>query len=176
MSETFEFTVENRQEIDRILSRYPVKRAAMLPTLHLAQQQHGHITSVIEEHVARLLEVPVVDVREVISFYSLFTQKPLGNHHIRLCMSISCWVRGCDQIRDYLQEKLGVAPEHTTSDGNISWEAVPDCLGACELAPMLQLDGYFEGPLQESDVDQILSRCRSDSAANGSKADAGSGE
>jgi NADH:ubiquinone oxidoreductase subunit E len=99
-----------------------------------------------------------VDVREVVSFYSLFNQKPLGKHHIRLCTSLSCWLRGCDEMKTHLREKLGVEEGEVTADGDYSWEAVPDCLGACELAPMLQLDDYFEGNLTSEKIDTILKK------------------
>jgi NADH-quinone oxidoreductase E subunit len=158
MSTTFEFTPENQKIFETILRKYPKKRAAMLPALHLAQQQQGYISPEVEEYLARLLEVPVVDVHEVISFYSLFVQKPLGKHHIRVCTSLACWVRGCDGVKDYLREKLGVEDGEMTEDGNFSWESVPDCLGACELAPMLQLDDYFEGNLTRDKIDEMIER------------------
>lgn len=158
MSSGFQFTAENQKKFQEILSRYPNKRAAMLPTLHLAQEQLGYISPEVEKHVAGLLEVPEVDVHEVLTFYSLFFRRPMGRHHIRLCMSIACWVRGCNEIRDYLQEKLGVEPEQVTPDGKFSWEAVPDCLGACELAPMMQFNRYFEGNLTREKIDEILAR------------------
>jgi NADH-quinone oxidoreductase subunit E len=160
MSSAFEFTAENQKTFETILKRYPKKRAAMLPALHLAQQQQGHISPEIEEYVAGLLNVPLVDVREVTSFYSLFMERRPGRHHIRLCTSLSCWLRGCDEIKDRLREKLGVENGETTEDGEISWEAIPDCLGACELAPMIQLDGYFEGNLTPEKVDEILEKVK----------------
>lgn len=161
---SFQFTEENQKRFEGILSRYPNKRAAMLPTLHLAQEQNGFISEEIEEFVANRLGLPIVDVREVLSFYTLYFKKQMGQHHIRLCMSISCWVRGCDEIREYLEQKLGVPPDSTTNDGRYSWEAVPDCLGACELAPMLQFDKYFEGNLTREKIDQLL-----ESKQNGQK-------
>jgi len=156
MSSTFEFTPENQARFEQILTRYPKKRAAMLPTLHLAIEQNGYISEEVEKKVAELLEVPLVDVREVVTFYSLFNQKKLGRHHIRVCTSLSCWVRGCDQVKEQLREKLGIEDGEVTEDGEISWESVPDCLGACEMAPMLQLDGYFEGNLTEEKIEQII--------------------
>lgn len=163
MSEAFEFTKENRQTFERILARYPVKRAALLPALHLVQEQHGFVPPEAERYVSDLLEVPLIDVREVLTFYSLYFREKKGRHHIRLCMSIACWIRGCDGIRDRLQAKLGVEEGGTTSDGRISWEAVPDCLGACEMAPMLQLDGYFHADLTPERVDELLGRLASQS-------------
>ena len=158
MSETFEFTPDNQKRFETILGKYPRRRAAMLPTLHLAQEQQGHISPAVEEYVAELLEVPLVDVHEVLTFYSLFTRQPLGRHHIRLCNSLSCWIRGSDGLKEYLFEKLGIEDGEVTEDGLFSWESVPDCLGACELAPMLQLDGYFEGNLTKEKIEQLIEK------------------
>jgi NADH-quinone oxidoreductase E subunit len=156
MSAAFEFSGENRQRFERILEKYPRKRAAMLPALHLAQEQLGYISPEVEEYVAGLLEVPVIDVREVLSFYSLFFQKPMGRRHIRVCTSLSCWIRGCDEVTAHLREILGIEQGEASEDGSLSWEAVPDCLGACEIAPMMQVDGSFEGNLTRERIDEIV--------------------
>ncbi|MEJ2081232.1 MAG: NAD(P)H-dependent oxidoreductase subunit E [Acidobacteriota bacterium] len=138
------------------MSQYPRKRAAMLPTLHLAQEQNGHISPEVEAYVADLLEVPVVDVHEVLTFYTLFSDKPRGRHHVRVCGSLSCWIRGSDDVSKALREKLGIEDGDITEDGRISWETVPDCLGACEMAPMIQVDGHFEGNLTEEKIEKIV--------------------
>jgi NADH-quinone oxidoreductase E subunit len=156
MSAAFEFTPENQQRFEQIISQYPRKRAAMLPTLHLAQEQNGHISPEVEAYVADLLEVPVVDVHEVLTFYTLFSDKPRGRHHVRVCGSLSCWIRGSDDVSKALREKLGIEDGDITEDGRISWETVPDCLGACEMAPMIQVDGHFEGNLTEEKIEQIV--------------------
>ena len=156
MSAAFEFTPENQQRFEQIISQYPRKRAAMLPTLHLAQEQNGHISPEVEAYVADLLEVPVVDVHEVLTFYTLFSDKPRGRHHVRVCGSLSCWIRGSDDVSKALREKLGIEDGEITEDGRISWETVPDCLGACEMAPMIQVDGHFEGNLTEEKIEQIV--------------------
>lgn len=156
MSETFEFTTENLKKFEAVLKKYPRKRASLLPTLHLAQEQHGYISPEVEEYVAELVGVPVVDVREVVSFYTLYFRKRMGRHHIRVCTSLSCYLRGSDEIKSSVQERLGVEDGCVTSDGEYSWEAVPDCLGACEIAPMMQVDKYFEGNLTPEKVDRIL--------------------
>ena len=156
MSSPFEFTSENQERFQQILARYPNKRAAMLPTLHLAHEQQGYITPEVEEVVAELLEVPLVDVHEVLTFYTLYFRQPMGRHHLRLCMSISCWLRGSDRIKEHLNNKMGVESGAITEDGSFSWESVPDCLGACEMAPMMQVDEDYHGPLTPERVDQIL--------------------
>ena len=156
MSTPFEFSPQNLERFQEVLRRYPRKRAAMLPTLHLAHQQLGLITPEVEQYVAQLLEVPLVDVREVLTFYTLFFRRPMGRHHARLCMSISCWIRGASHIKDYLARTLGVPSGEVTEDGSLSWEAVPDCLGACELAPMMQLDKDYHGNLTPEGIERIL--------------------
>lgn len=157
----FQLTPERREEFEEIVRRYPVRRAAMLPLLHLAQEQQGHVSPEVEEYVAELLEVPVVDVREVTTFYTLFFRQPMGRHHIRLCCSISCWIRGCHRIEAHLRERLGVESGGITPDGSFSWEAVPDCLGACEMAPMMQCDKDYYGDLTPEKTDEILDRVES---------------
>jgi len=165
MNASFAFTPENQKKFAEILTHYPKKRAAMLPALHLALEQQGYISPEVEEYVAGLVEVPVVDVHEVVTFYSLFIQRPMGKHHFRVCGSLSCWIRGADEVTAYLREKLGIEDGATTQDGAISWDSVPDCLGACELAPMAQVDGYFEGNLTREKIDEILARIRTEDLA-----------
>ncbi len=155
---TFQFTPENQKRFEEILSRYPRKRAAMLPALHLAQEQNGFISPEVEQFVADQLEVPVVDVREVLSFYTLFFDKEMGRHHIRVCCSLSCWLKGSDEVTAYLREKLGFEDGEVSEDGRLSWETVPDCLGACEIAPMMQVDKYFEGDLTREKIDEIVKK------------------
>ncbi len=156
MSEAFQFTRENLAEFEDILQRYPVKRAALLPTLHLVQEQHGWVPAEAEHYVSGLLDVPVVDVREVLTFYSLFHRRPPGRHHIRVCMSLSCWLRGASRLKKRLREKLPLSEEGVSSDGAFSWEVVPDCMGACEIAPMIQLDKDYHGNLSEENLDRLL--------------------
>lgn len=158
MSSTFEFTPENKKKFEEVLKRYPRKRAAMLPALHMALKQEGYISPAVEAYVAGLLEVPIVDVREVVSFYTMFTQKRLGQYHIKVCESLSCWVRGSEEVKAHLKERLGIEDGGITEDGEFSWESVPDCLGACELAPMLQFNDYFEGNLTPEKLDALLER------------------
>lgn len=158
MSASFEFTPENLAEFQRILKRYPQSRAALLPTLHLAQEQNGFISGEVEKYVSGLLDIPIVDVREVLTFYSLFLERPVGRHHIRVCRSISCWLRDCDRIAGHLKERLGVDDGGTSADGTLSWEVVADCMGACEIAPMFQLDKDYYGNLTPEKVDEILSQ------------------
>jgi NADH-quinone oxidoreductase subunit E len=157
MSTPFQFSNENEKRFQSVIGRYPDKKAAMLPTLHLIQEQQGYISPEAEEYAAGKLEIPVVEVREVVSFYSMFSTAPLGRHHIKVCNSLSCWVCSSSGLTEHLRKRLGVEPGETTRDGEISWEVVPDCLGACELAPMIQVDGINHGPLTPEKLDLLLS-------------------
>jgi len=156
MSTPFQFTAENQALFDRIVARYPDRKAALLPTLHLIQDQAGHIAPEAEQYAALALGIPLRDVRDVISFYSMFTTGPRGHHHIKVCNSLSCMVCGSSGITEHLRKRLGVEPGGITRDGEISWEVVPDCLGACELAPMIQLDGVNQGLLTPEKLDDLL--------------------
>lgn len=155
MTAKFEFTAENGKKFEEILGRYPVKRAALLPALNLAQEQNGYISLEVESFVAELLNLPEVDVHEVVTFYTLYKQRLMGRHHIRLCANIACWIRGCDAIKNHLSSKLEAEPGEVTKDGKFSWETV-ECMGACELAPMMQVDDDYYGNLTPQKVDEVL--------------------
>ena len=95
-------------------------------------------------------------MRNVISFYSMFATRPQGRFHVKVCNSLSCAVCGSSGLARLIREKLGVEPGGTTADGAVSWEVVPDCLGACELAPMIQVNGLNHGPLTTEKLDKLL--------------------
>jgi NADH-quinone oxidoreductase E subunit len=138
-----------------IVARYDEKRAATLPLLHLAQSRIGHVTPEAEEWVARWTGVPVVHVHEVVTFYSLFHAKPQGRHRILLCTSPTCMLAGCEKLLAHLVRKLGVEPGQTTPDGRVTLEEA-ECLCACEMAPMMQVDGPYHGNLDEQKIDAVL--------------------
>ncbi len=142
-------------EAQKVVAKYDRKHAAVLPLLHLAQEKVGHVTAEVEAWVSKWTEVPVVHVREVVTFYSMFHQKPVGKHHIRFCTGTSCVLTGEEKVLAYLKKKLGVENGGTTADGKFSLEEA-ECLCACEMAPMMQVDGKYVGPLTEKKVDEVL--------------------
>ena len=156
MTTTFQFTADNQKLFEEITGRYPDSQAALLPALHLVQEQAGYITPEAEAFVAESLDIPLLEVRDVVSFYSMFFTSPPGKHHIKVCASLSCWVCGSSGIAEHLRSRLGIEPGNVTDDGEVSWEIVPDCLGACELAPMIQVDGMNHGPLTLDLLDELL--------------------
>ena len=142
-------------EAQKIIAKYDEKRAATLPLLHLAQDKVGSVTPEVEEWVSKWTGVPVVHVHEVVTFYSMFHKKPVGRHHIRFCTTTSCVLLGSEGILDRLKKKLGIENGETSSDGKFSLEEA-ECLCACEMAPMMQVDGKYVGNLTEERVNEIL--------------------
>ena len=142
-------------EAQKILAKYDQKRAATLPLLHLAQDKVGYVTPEAEEWVSRLTEVPVVHVHEVVTFYTMFHQKPAGRHHIRFCTTTSCVLRGGEKVLAHLKKKLNINDHGTTKDGKFSLEEA-ECLCACEAAPMMQVGDDYHVDLTEKKIDKIL--------------------
>lgn len=150
-----EFSKKARAQCEEIISQYPEKMAAMLPVLYLAEKEFGHISPEVEVYVGELLEVPPVKVHEVMTFYTLIAGKPLGKYHFQVCRGLSCDLRGCTKIVDYLEEKLNLRVEETSQDEKYTLSVV-ECLGACETAPMMQLNDDYHGYLTPYKIDEIL--------------------
>ena len=131
-----------------IIQRSDEPRAAMLPLLWLVQGELGHIPSDAEFWVGRHLGIAVSHVREVVSFYSMFRTTPAGRRELRVCTSLPCLLRGSGEVLARIQDQLGVRPGETTPDGELTVTAV-ECLCACDIAPMAQLDEQFVGPLDQ---------------------------
>ncbi len=150
-----EFSKQAQATFDDIISRYPEKRAAMLPVLYLAEKEFGHISPEVEQYVGELLEVPTVKVREVMTFYTLIADTPRGKYHFQVCRGLSCDLCGCEDIISYLSEKIKIKPGETSQDLKYTLTAV-ECLGACETAPMMQLNEDYIGLLTHKKIDEIL--------------------
>lgn len=144
-----------RKKIDKIIAGYPRKEAALLPILHLAQQEFGQITAAEEQLVAELLEIKPIEVREVVSFYTMYNRKAVGKYHIQICSNLSCSLLGSGALVDYLTEKLGIKPGETTADMRFSLSTV-ECLGACEQAPCMMINFDYHGDLDKEKIDKIL--------------------
>ena len=142
-------------EAKKIVEKYDKKAAAVLTLLHFAQDKIGYVTPEAEAWVAKLTEVPVVHVHEVVTFYSMYHQKPAGKYHFRFCTSTSCMLRGCEKSLEYLKSKLKIQNGETTPDGKFSLEEA-ECLCACETAPMMQINGPYYGDLTEKKIDEII--------------------
>ena len=142
-------------QAQQILNRYEHPKAALLPLLWLVQQQQGYLAPEAEAWVGTLVGVSVSHVREVVSFYNMFRTKPAGRRELRVCTSLPCLLRGSDGLLDRIKESLQISPGETTPGQEVTLTEV-ECLCACEMAPMAQLDERFVGPLEGEVVNTIL--------------------
>jgi NADH-quinone oxidoreductase E subunit len=148
---------EVKAQMRAIAARYPQLRSAMLPCLHLVQQTEGYITSEGAQAVAEAVGARVDEVESVVSFYSMFTTKPLGAQVIKVCTSVSCYLRGSDKLLARLEERLGVQKGQTTPDGRFTVDMI-ECLAACGMAPVLQVNGEFVENVTPERADALLDR------------------
>jgi NADH dehydrogenase (ubiquinone) flavoprotein 2 len=154
----FEFTAENRRRVDAIIARYPEGRqqSAVLPLLDLAQRQcGGWLPRAAIEHVAAVLGMARMRVEEVVSFYTMFFDKPVGQHVVWVCTTTPCWLRGSDAILNRCRKTLGIEVGETSADGAFTLLEA-ECLGACVNAPMAQInDDYYED-LDPDSIQRVL--------------------
>ncbi len=146
---------ETRTAIDAEIGRYPSRRGALLPALHLVQQEHGHVSPEAARELAEIFELMPVDVMEVISFYNMFYDRPQGRHHVYVCTNLPCSLRGARGLLEKLEAHLEIASGETTSDGRITL-GHEECLGACGYAPMMRVDGTYHEDLDEARAREIL--------------------
>jgi len=149
------FGSEFEHKIDAIVAKYPQPKAALLPVLWEVQRVKGSIDFPAEEWVASRLGVSASHVHGCVTFYTMYKQRPSGRYHIQLCTTLSCMLRGSDELLRHLEHKLGIKEGETTPDGKFSLVRV-ECLGSCGTAPMFQLnDAYYENLTLEA-VDRLL--------------------
>jgi len=149
---------EVKDKIDLTLKKFPLdkKRSALLDGLMFAQESNkGYLTNDLIESVAYYLEQPVISAYEVATFYSMYELNPVGKHHINVCTSISCMLKGSDEIVDYLKKILKINVNEVTKDGKFSLKTV-ECLGACVHAPMLLLNKEYHENLTYKRIDQLI--------------------
>lgn len=154
-----QFSAEQLAEVRRLQERYPDRRGALLPVLHMAQETFGHVSLEVEAYVAGLFGLSPAHVHEVVTFYTLFFQQPRGRHVVAVCHNLSCHLAGAPDILAHVKARLGIEPGETTEDGRITFQAV-ECLCACEAAPMAQVDDRYELNLTPEKVDRILEGLR----------------
>ena len=154
-------TEKYKDEIEQIISQYPVRRSALLPLLNLAQREEGYVSETAMKEIARILRLTPPQVYEVVTFYTLLSLKPIGKFHIQVCRSLMCALVGSDTLLDWLQARLGIRPGETTPDRLFTLSTV-ECLASCGTGPMMQInDDYYER-LTEEKVDRILADLKRD--------------
>ena len=138
-----------------MLTHYPTKRSVLVPTLLYAQDEVGFLSDEVIAEIAGRLDLTALEVRNVISYYSMLTTKPRGKYNVQICTNIACILRGADELYHHCQDKLGIRHKQTTSDGQFSLEEV-ECIGACSWAPAMQVNYDFHENLTPEKVDAIL--------------------
>ncbi len=158
-TQTVAFSEEQVRRVRELQALYPDRRAALLPVLRMAQETFGYISPEVETYVATLFDLSPAHVREVVTFYTLFFQQPVGRHVLSVCHNLSCALLGAEDVLAYLQERLGIEPGETTPDGKVTLFRV-ECLCACEMAPMMQVDDDYVGALTRETIDRVLEGLR----------------
>jgi NADH-quinone oxidoreductase subunit E len=146
---------EIRAKIEADMAKFPAKRGALLNALHLVQTQTGHISPEIAVELADLFEIHPTDVQGVVSFYTMFYDRPQGRHHAYVCTNLSCSLRGGRALLRELEEHLGVRPGETTEDQRITL-GHEECLGACAYAPVMRVDETYHEDLDLEQAKKIL--------------------
>ena len=160
--DSFAFTEENQEKARAIIAKYPPGRqaSAVLPLLDLAQRQHyGWLPKAAMEHVADLLEMTNISVYEVATFYTMFNLEPIGQFHVEVCTSLSCWLRGSDEIVSACRKELEVNFAETTEDGTFTLGEC-ECLCACVNAPVVKIGDDFYEDLTPEAITKILAELR----------------
>lgn len=144
-----------KREIDEIFAKYPDKRSATLPVLWLAVRDFGWVSYQVELIVADVLEQPLNEIHQVVTFYTMYPRKPMGKHHIQLCRNISCWLAGAENLREQIKQALGIKVGETTPDGRFTLSEV-ECLAYCECAPAMRFDDTYVGNLTAESVTRMI--------------------
>ena len=160
------FSDKSLQEVQRIINFYPEgkQKSAVIPVLHLAQQEFGGwLSSETMDYVASLLQLEPIEVYEVATFYSMYNLKPVGKHMFEVCQTGPCMLNGSDDMIKYIYDKLGIKPGETSEDGMFTLKTV-ECLGACGYAPMMQMGKDYREHLTKEKVEEIINECRNNAA------------
>ena len=154
-----EFSAARKQRFDHLLTRYPTKEAALLPTLHLAQEEWGWISPEVVLYVGRLLDLPPSKVFGVVSFYNMYNQHKVGKYHVQVCTNLSCMVRNAYDIYEHCLDKYGVAPGETSKDGLVTVVEV-ECLGSCGTAPVVQVNNDYHENMSVDSMDALIQKLK----------------
>jgi NADH-quinone oxidoreductase subunit E len=148
-----------RPECERIIAQYEQKRSAVLPLMHLFQQNEGFVSSQAMQATAEMLDVTPAEVESTVSFYTLLYRRPVGRYMLQVCRGLACTINGAEDIMAYFREKLGVGHLQTTDDGLFSYEEV-ECLAACDRATCMEVNLEFVYDLTPQKIDEMLAAIR----------------
>jgi NADH-quinone oxidoreductase subunit E len=153
------FSSELAARFDKLASIYPMKRSALVPMLLYAQDEVGYVSDAVVTEIAERLDLLELDVRNVLSYYSMLRTRPAGKYNVQVCTNISCMLRGGYEILNHCKAKLGIGHKEVTRDGMFSLEEV-ECIGACCWAPAMQVNYDFHENLTPQKCDAIFQMYR----------------
>ena len=149
------FSAENTILAKEIIGRYPLPKSALIPLLHLAQEQDGWVSDAAMPHIAELVGVTPAEVIGTCTFYEMFKREPIGEYLVNVCTNISCMLLGGEELLHHLEERLGIRPGSTTPDGMFTLEDV-ECIAACTEAPCLTVNYRYFHKISHDEADQLL--------------------
>ncbi len=155
-----QFSEKFETRFAEMITHYPTKRSALVPTLLYAQDEAGYLSDEVIHELAQRLELTDLDVRNVISYYSMLTTKPRGKFNVQVCTNIACMLKGGEELLEHCEQKLGIGHKGTTADGMFSLEEV-ECIGGCSWAPAVQVNYDFHENLTAEKMDQVLEQYKS---------------
>jgi len=153
------FSAEFETRFAEMMTHYPTRRSALVPTLLYAQDEVGFLSGEVIAELAQRLDLTELEVSNVISYYSMLTRKPRGKYNVQVCTNIACMLRGGEELLEHCEKKLGIEHKGTTPDGMFSLEEV-ECIGACSWAPAVQVNYDFHENLTNEKMDQVLDEYR----------------
>jgi NADH-quinone oxidoreductase subunit E len=153
------FSEEFEARFAEMLTHYPTRRSALVPTLLYAQDEVGSLTDEVIAELAGRLDLTELEVRNVISYYSMLTVKPRGKYNVQVCTNIACMLRGGEELLEHCEKRLGIGNKGTTQDGLFSLEEV-ECIGGCSWAPAVQVNYDFHENLTHAKMDAVLDEYR----------------
>jgi NADH-quinone oxidoreductase subunit E len=139
------------------MKEYPTKRSFLVPMLLYSQDEVGYVSDEVVAHLAKKTELTELEVRNVVSYYSMLRTKPAGKYNVQVCTNICCMLRGADELMEHCEKKLGIGHKQTTPDGMFSLEEV-ECIGACSWAPAVQVNYDFHENLTPERMDKVLNQ------------------
>lgn len=155
-------TEEEKREIEEEMARYPRKDAVSIDAMKIVQRHRGWVSDENLNDIAELIGVSAADLDGVATFYNLIFRKPVGKHVIMMCNSVSCWIMGCDRMREHMSSRLGIGMGETTPDNQFTLLPIV-CLGACEHAPAMIVDNNLHGDLDQEKIDKVIQSLSKDS-------------
>ena len=157
--EDFSLSAETREKIDKLVPRYPTKRSATLPLLHLVQDEKGYISNRAIEWIASRLELEPIHVYELVTFYPMFRQSPIGRRHVKVCRTLSCALNGGYDVCEKFKEAFNVELDEVSEDGEVTVEYV-ECIASCGTAPVVQIDETLHENVTPERTDELIAEIK----------------